>query len=305
MEDSEEEEEDDDEEDDDELDEEEKQQIGGIFSKVIAAHEEDDGHIEEPGSDSGCTAVVAVLRQNELVVGNAGDSRCVLCRNGEALDLSVDHKPEDDEERKRIEAAGGKVTADGRVNGGLNLSRALGDHWYKRNDSILPQEQMISPWPDVQSEVIGEQDEFMVIACDGIWNYMTSQEVVDFVKERLHEEEKRKQLSLICEEMFDHCLAPNTMGDGTGCDNMTCIIVLFHYKSRSSTPVNFDCSEADSSTVDESQPDKETKSSSTQNQQENSGADKRPRENCSADSQTDAESQPEKRARLEEDSTTS
>lgn len=45
---------------------------------------------------------------------------------------AVDHKPESDEERQRIERAGGQVTADGRVNGGLNLSRALGDHFYKR-----------------------------------------------------------------------------------------------------------------------------------------------------------------------------
>ena len=60
------------------------------------------------------------------MVANAGDSRCVLCRGSTAVDLSVDHKPEDPVERSRIEKAGGKVTADGRVNGGLNLSRAIG-----------------------------------------------------------------------------------------------------------------------------------------------------------------------------------
>lgn len=76
--------------------------------------------------DSGCTAVVALLRDRELVVANAGDSRCVLCHEGKAVDLSIDHKPEDEEEKQRIEAAGGKVTGDGRVNGGLNLSRAIG-----------------------------------------------------------------------------------------------------------------------------------------------------------------------------------
>ena len=60
-------------------------------------------------------------------MANAGDSRCVLCRGGVAVDLSHDHKPEDDPERQRIENAGGRVTADGRVNGGLNLSRAIGE----------------------------------------------------------------------------------------------------------------------------------------------------------------------------------
>lgn len=84
-----------------------------------------------PGSSSGCTAVVALLRGNELYVANAGDSRCVICRDGKAMDMSFDHKPEDTEELERIRKAGGKVTMDGRVNGGLNLSRAIGDHAYK------------------------------------------------------------------------------------------------------------------------------------------------------------------------------
>lgn len=60
-------------------------------------------------------------------MANAGDSRCVLCRAGKAVDLSIDHKPEDEAERNRIEKAGGNVTVSGRVNGGLNLSRAIGN----------------------------------------------------------------------------------------------------------------------------------------------------------------------------------
>lgn len=86
---------------------------------------------EGPGSSSGCTAVMALLHKNELFVANAGDSRCVVCRDGQALEMSFDHKPEDKEELMRIRKAGGRVTLDGRVNGGLNLSRAIGDHGYK------------------------------------------------------------------------------------------------------------------------------------------------------------------------------
>ena len=59
-------------------------------------------------------------------MANAGDSRCVLSRGGKAIDLSVDHKPEDAVEKERIDKAGGFVTSDGRVNGNLNLSRAIG-----------------------------------------------------------------------------------------------------------------------------------------------------------------------------------
>ncbi|KAK2854179.1 hypothetical protein Q5P01_006840 [Channa striata] len=67
----------------------------------------------------------------------------------------------------------------------------------------------------------------MVIACDGIWNVLSSQEVVDFINERIKpdQNDKVRALSSIVEELLDHCLAPNTSGDGTGCDNMTCIIV--------------------------------------------------------------------------------
>lgn len=82
--------------------------------------------IFQPGSDSGSTAVLAMIKNKKLYVANAGDSRCILSRGGKAIDMSVDHKPEDEVEKNRIEAAGGKVTEEGRVNGGLNLSRAIG-----------------------------------------------------------------------------------------------------------------------------------------------------------------------------------
>ncbi|GAB1601087.1 probable protein phosphatase 2C 58 isoform X1 [Argonauta hians] len=180
---------------------------------------------EEPGMDSGCTAVVALVQGNQLVVANAGDSRCVLCSKGKAIDLSIDHKPEDDVEKSRIEAAGGKVTSDGRVNGGLNLSRAIGDHSYKQSTELPAEQQMITALPDLQTWTLTKDDEFLVLACDGIWNFMSSQEVVDYVRERLEDPKRNPNLSSICEEIFDYCLAPNTMGDGTGCDNMTCVIV--------------------------------------------------------------------------------
>ncbi|KAG7236018.1 hypothetical protein INR49_001416 [Caranx melampygus] len=184
---------------------------------------------EEPGSDSGTTAVVALIRGKQLIVANAGDSRCVVSERGKAVDMSYDHKPEDEVELARIKNAGGKVTMDGRVNGGLNLSRAIGDHFYKRNKALPPEEQMISAMPDVKVLTLNEDHDFMVIACDGIWNVLSSQEVVDFISERIKPDQsgQARPLSSIVEELVDHCLAPDTSGDGTGCDNMTCIIITF------------------------------------------------------------------------------
>ncbi|XP_066995659.2 probable protein phosphatase CG10417 [Anabrus simplex] len=235
------------EDDDDEGDEEEEdvEEEGQDEEDSSVDGEDDDittSTMEVPGMDSGCTAVVALLRGRDLYVANAGDSRCVLSHKGKAVDMSVDHKPEDDEERERILNAGGKVTLDGRVNGGLNLSRAFGDHAYKQNVHLSPEEQMITASPDIKKCVIHPaENDFMVLACDGIWNYMSSQQVVDFVRKRLPHTEK---LSTICEELFDHCLAPNTLGDGTGCDNMTAVIVKFLpdiADAVQSLPISADC----------------------------------------------------------------
>lgn len=98
----------------------------------------------QPGSDSGTTAVVALIRGKQLIVANAGDSRCVVSEGGKAVDMSYDHKPEDEVELARIKNAGGKVTMDGRVNGGLNLSRAIGEQ-----DGVMPAS---GAWP--QSAVL-------------------------------------------------------------------------------------------------------------------------------------------------------
>lgn len=228
--DSDEDEEDDDEDEDDDYEDEDEEDDDD---------EEDDENFDlngqpgmgmdgRPGYDSGCTAVVALLRDNKhLYVANAGDSRCVVCRDGKAVDMSVDHKPEDDSERERIEKAGGHVTKEGRVNNGLNLSRAIGDHSYKQTKNLSLSEQMITSLPDLRTlDIDPSIDKFMVLACDGIWNFMSSQEVCDYILERL--DANYSKLSQICEELFMHCLAPDSEGDGTGCDNMTCIIVTFN-----------------------------------------------------------------------------
>jgi serine/threonine protein phosphatase PrpC len=78
-------------------------------------------------SHAGCTANVCLITPDFIYVANAGDSRSVCCTlKGETKELSKDHKPEDKIETDRIKKAGGEVSF-GRVNGNLNLSRALGD----------------------------------------------------------------------------------------------------------------------------------------------------------------------------------
>ncbi|KAL3880960.1 hypothetical protein ACJMK2_033162 [Sinanodonta woodiana] len=172
---------------------------------------------------AGTTAVVVLIRGNKLYCGNVGDSRAVLSVRGIAEHLSYDHKPGNEAETRRIISAGGWVEFN-RVNGNLALSRALGDFVFKKNDKKRAEEQIVTGNPDVVEKNINKDFEFIVLACDGIWDVLTSQEVVDFVRTRIAQ---RMEPEVICEELMTRCLAPDCQMGGLGCDNMTVVIVCF------------------------------------------------------------------------------
>ncbi|EEQ86885.2 protein phosphatase [Blastomyces dermatitidis ER-3] len=178
---------------------------------------------------SGCTASVAVISKDKIRVANAGDSRSVLGVKGRAKPLSFDHKPQNEGEKARISAAGGFVDY-GRVNGNLALSRALGDFEFKKSADLAPEQQIVTAYPDVTTHEITEDDEFLVIACDGIWDCQSSQAVIEFVRRGIA---AKQELYRICENMMDNCLASNSETGGVGCDNMTMVIIgLLHGKSK-------------------------------------------------------------------------
>lgn len=171
---------------------------------------------------SGSTAVVLFVYRDVLYCANAGDSRCVICRKGTALPLSCDHKPFLPGELCRIEKAGSYVI-NRRVNGVLALSRAIGDFGFKSNGSLPWEQQAVISTPEVISTPLNRsEDTFAVIACDGVWDVLTNEEVIDFVKMRLDE---KKSASSIAEELMDRCLS--TQPFGIGCDNMSVIIAVF------------------------------------------------------------------------------
>ncbi len=166
----------------------------------------------------GCTACVGLIGKTEIYVANAGDSRCVLCKSGIAINLSEDHKPDLEAERRRIEKAGGYVD-ENRVNGVINLSRSLGDLEYKQKKKVKPEEQMITAVPDVRVEQIENETDFLIFACDGIWDCMTSQVAVDYVKEQVAKSSFKKdatfRLSKVIENMLDHNLAHDVDSSGS------------------------------------------------------------------------------------------
>jgi protein phosphatase 1G len=203
-----------------------------VFLKRLEAQPQVEAHAL--ADNVGCTANVVLMTRDKILCANCGDSRAVLCRAGRALELSHDHKPNHEIEKRRIEKAGGYVEAitggpraHYRVNGNLNLSRALGDLEYKKRYDLGPEAQIISGTPDIIEKDLCDQDEFVVVACDGVWDVMTNQEVVDFVRSRLPTmNASRKQLSDIVEELLDKCMSPDPKEtQGLGCDNMTCVVV--------------------------------------------------------------------------------
>ena len=240
--------------------------------------------IEDEG-DSGTTSCVVVITPDSIVCANAGDSRAVFARRpetptfsssnslsstggnvvsavGKAIPLSFDHKPDDEEEEKRVKNAGGYVTG-GRVEGDLAVSRGLGDFRFKQmavvlnntqlypdeedgkanssssnaaasdsngnaptnmstddeddenaepaivlNDSMrgkplefAPGEQKVSPIPDVTIHMRNhDQDEYVVVACDGIWDVVSNQQCISELDEIMYAEGER-DLGLVSEEV--------------------------------------------------------------------------------------------------------
>lgn len=182
--------------------------------------------------DSGCAATSVIITQDSIICGNAGDSRTVMSVNGFAKALSFDHKPLNEGEKARICSAGGYVDM-GRVNGNLALSRGIGDFEFKKNLDLPAEEQIVTCYPDVILHPLDlSADEFVILACDGIWDCLTSQHCVECVRRGIYE---RKPLTQISEEIMELCCAPTSDGLGIGCDNMSIVIVALLDASRNET----------------------------------------------------------------------
>jgi serine/threonine protein phosphatase PrpC len=205
---------------------------------------------------AGATAVVAVITGKILTVANAGDSRAVLCRrrnrsrdgntnntgtdgniNGNNADddghyafpLSYDHKPSQTHELNRILCSGGFVNHFGRINGNLNLSRSIGDLKYKQVPGIPPEDQMITAEPDIMQIVVEDEDEFIILGCDGIWDCLSNEQAVNFVMERI----QTKTPVEIGTEMLDTIISDDPrITQGIGGDNMTIMIIDLQTSKR-------------------------------------------------------------------------
>ncbi|TDH14870.1 hypothetical protein EPR50_G00025620 [Perca flavescens] len=166
---------------------------------------------------SGSTAAAVLTSPCYIYFINCGDSRTVLCRNGKVVFYTEDHKPFNPREKERIQNAGGSVTLQ-RVNGSLAVSRALGDFDFKEVDWRPQTEQLVSPEPEVYELERTSEDEFLILACDGVWDAIGNEELCAFVRSRL---QVCDDLRDICCQVIDLCLYKGSL------DNMSIIIICF------------------------------------------------------------------------------
>ena len=173
----------------------------------------------EHGIFSGCTAIVSLIlpdQQNPsirtLYSANVGDARAVLCRRGKAIRLSFDHQARVPEEKQRIKECGGIVIND-RVNGTLAVTRALGDasmkefitgHPFTTETRLLP----------------SEEDSFLILACDGLWDVCTDQEACDYIQSDLDDPQRCSELLI------------NFALEQGSTDNLSVIVVRLEAKQR-------------------------------------------------------------------------
>lgn len=164
----------------------------------------------------GTTALIALLRNNTLHMGWAGDSRGILSRQGRYIRVSEDHKPDRPDERRAVEERGGHVIFRGtyRVAGptALAVSRAIGDILMKE-----PRKLVIAD-PEINTINLLPQDEFLVMASDGLFDVMGDQNVIDTVAKHLLE---HKSCEGAAERLTDMAMEKGSM------DNVTVLVVQF------------------------------------------------------------------------------
>jgi len=187
----------------------------GSTAIVIWLHEEHEERAQNEDNEFGTT-------QRTILAANIGDSRAVFCRDNKAWDLSRDHKPNDPTEKSRIENFGGSVIWCGkmdkfgvpiedcgiyRVNGNLALSRAIGDR--SERPHVIAE-------PEIISVPVKDGDQFVIVATDGLWDVMDSDDAVNFVLLSLKAGIARTKIADV--------MVKEAIRQGT-CDNVTIVII--------------------------------------------------------------------------------
>ena len=184
------------------------------------------------GDSTGSTIASCIINKRYLFCAHAGDSRIMLVRDGKIQYESVDHTPANPDELKRVQKTAIADVEDGvlfnlygRRRIDLTVSRGIGDFKFKKDLAVTRDMQPIIPDPHIEVIRRKKEDEFMVIATDGLWDFMSSEEVKDFVAERINKE--GRTLVQIADELVEYCYS-----DRKSTDNITVMLVRFGKKTQ-------------------------------------------------------------------------
>jgi serine/threonine protein phosphatase PrpC len=166
---------------------------------------------------AGSTCVSAFVSASHVTFANLGDSRGVFVRENRALFATQDHKPTDDKETARIYTAGGTVLS-GRIDGALAVSRSFGDFTFKSRSDLPRGRQKVSPEPDITSIARGAGPEYLLLACDGVWDVMDVRTAVAFVNQQLAKGKRTPQQ--VCAKLISKCLSLGSQ------DNISALLIV-------------------------------------------------------------------------------
>jgi protein phosphatase 2C len=186
------------------------------FTEAFSKVDEEFGKKQDQ-AQVGTTAVVALVGDRQLYIGNCGDSRAVLCRSGMAIPLTEDHKAARDDETARVEAAGGEVMwwNGERVMGVLAVSRSIGDHYLR--PFVIAQ-------PEVTILSRSAEDELLLLASDGLWDVLSNQEAVSLAQRCLRRAQQRGASRQTAARVAASVLTRAAIDQGSS-DNVTVVVV--------------------------------------------------------------------------------
>lgn len=186
------------------------------FTEAFSKVDEEFGKKQDQ-SQVGTTAVVALVGDRQLYIGNCGDSRAVLCRSGMAIPLTDDHKAAREDETARVEAAGGEVMwwNGERVMGVLAVSRSIGDHYLRPFVIAQPEVTILSRTPE---------DELLLLASDGLWDVMSNQEACSLAQRCLRRAQQRGASRHTAAKVAASVLTRAAIDQGSS-DNVTVVVV--------------------------------------------------------------------------------
>jgi serine/threonine protein phosphatase PrpC len=173
--------------------------------------------------DSGSTANICIFHPDKYICSNIGDTRCILVRENKVIPLSFDHKPNLPIEKNRIKEAGSFVRIDfnsekeiSRVNGVLAVSRAFGDFSFKNSGGVAKYH-AVTAFPDIIEVQRDATDDFIILACDGLWDVITNEEAADYVYDCIYSKETATETA--------KSLVERALEKGSS-DNVSCVVAF-------------------------------------------------------------------------------